>query len=142
MRQVRANDRVTIHYTGTLASGEVFDSSDGHDPLVFTAGVGEVIPGFDQAVLGMEEGQEKTVTIPPEEAYGPRQEELLLEIPREELPAEMNPQVGEIYQMGQEPDMVMEAQVVAVDHESITLDANHPLAGEALTFRLRLVAIG
>ena len=140
MAQAKQGDTVRVHYTGTLESGEEFDSSRGGDPLTFTVGAGTVIPGFDEAVAGMQVGEEKRVTIEPENAYGPRREELTLRVPREELPTDLQLHEGAQLRMEQ-GDQVMIVTVRELDEESVTLDANHALAGEALTFDLRLVEI-
>lgn len=140
MAQAKRGDTVRVHYTGTLDDGHEFDSSRGLDPLTFTLGTGSVIQGFDDAVTGMAVGDEKRVTIPAEEAYGPRREELTLQLPRSELPAEMEIEEGTQLRMEQ-GDQSIVVTVRQLDEESVTLDANHPLAGEALTFELRLVDI-
>jgi peptidylprolyl isomerase len=140
MAKAKSGDTVRVHYTGTLDNGQQFDSSRGGDPLTFTLGEGNVIAGFDQAVSGMEVGDEKRVTIPAEEAYGPRREELTLRMPREELPNDLELYEGAQLRMEQ-GEQVMIVTVRSVDDESVTLDANHALAGEALTFDLQLVEI-
>jgi peptidylprolyl isomerase len=142
MTTAKSGDTVKIHYTGTLDNGTQFDSSEGREPLEFALGGGQVIPGFDKAVDGMAVGESKTVTIPAEEAYGQRHEQLVQEVPRSALPEEMEPAVGMQLQ-SQSPDgQVMNLVVTEVADESITVDANHPLAGQALTFAIELVAIG
>jgi peptidylprolyl isomerase len=140
MAQAKRGDTVRVHYTGTLDDGQEFDSSRGLDPLTFTLGTGSVIQGFDDAVTGMAVGDEKRVTIPAEEAYGPRREELTLQLPRAELPADMEIEEGTQLRMEQ-GDQSIVVTVRQLDEESVTLDANHPLAGESLTFELRLVDI-
>lgn len=140
MAQAKRGDTVRVHYTGTLDSGEEFDSSRGTDPLTFTLGEGAVIQGFDDAVDGMQVGDEKRVTIPAREAYGPRREELTLRLPRSELPPELDLEIGTQLRMEQGSEVVV-VTVRDLDDETVTLDANHPLAGEALTFDLRLVEI-
>jgi peptidylprolyl isomerase len=140
MAQAKSGDTVRVHYTGTLDNGEEFDSSRGGDPLTFTLGEGNVIAGFDRAVSGMNVGDEKRVTIAAEDAYGPRREELTLRVPREELPTDLQLYEGAQLRMEQ-GDQAMVVTVRAMDAESVTLDANHALAGEALTFDLRLVEI-
>jgi peptidylprolyl isomerase len=128
---------VKVHYRGTLQDGTEFDSSDGRDPLEFTLGEGQVIPGFEQAVEGMEVGEKKTVTIPADEAYGKRFDEAVQQVPRTIFPEE--PEVGEIVSlMTQEGQEVM-ATVAGLADTEVTLDFNHPLAGEDLTFELELV---
>ena len=140
MVQAKSGDTVRVHYTGTLADGEVFDSSEGHDPLQFTLGEGSVIQGFDDAVTGMQVGEEKTVTIPADEAYGPQRDEMLLRVPRSEFPPDLEVEVGQQLQMAQ-GDNVFVVTVREVGSDAVTLDANHALAGKDLTFKLRLVEI-
>jgi peptidylprolyl isomerase len=140
MAKAKSGDTVRVHYTGTLNDGQQFDTSRGGEPLTFTLGEGNVIAGFDQAVSGMEVGDEKRVTIPAEEAYGPHREELTLRVPREELPTDLQLYEGAQLRMEQ-GDQVMVVTVRSLDAESVTLDANHALAGEALTFDLQLVEI-
>lgn len=141
MTQAKSGDTVRIHYTGTLDDGTQFDSSAGRDPLEFALGGGQVIPGFDSAVDGMAVGDNKTVTIPADEAYGERHEQLVQQVPKSALPEEMEPSVGMQLQ-SQSPDgQVMNLVVTEVEDETITVDANHPLSGQALTFALELVEI-
>ena len=141
MTQAKTGDTVRIHYTGTLDDGSQFDSSDGRDPLEFALGGGQVIPGFDTAVDGMAVGENKSVTIQPEEAYGERHDQLVQQVPRSSLPEDMEPAVGMQLQ-SQGPDgQVMNLVVTEVEDDSITVDANHPLAGQALTFAIELVEI-
>ena len=138
MSQVKNGDTVKVHYTGTLADGTVFDSSLEREPLEFTLGEGQLIPGFEKTVLGMSAGESRTVTIPAEEAYGPYREEMVLEVPRTQLPADMQPQVGMQLQVGEEQGEGMLVQITQVTDTNITLDANHPLAGKDLTFNIQL----
>ena len=141
MTQAKSGDTVRIHYTGTLEDGTQFDSSDGRDPLEFALGGGQVIPGFDTAVDGMAVGENKSVTIQPEEAYGERHDQLEQQVPRTSLPEDMEPAVGMQLQ-SQSPDgQVMNLVVTEIEDDSITVDANHPLAGQALTFAIELVEI-
>ena len=140
MTQAKQGDTVRVHYTGTLEDGQEFDSSRGLDPLTFTIGAGSVIQGFDDAVTGMAEGDEKRVTIAAEDAYGPRRDELTLQLPRAELPPDLELEEGSQLRMEQGDQSVV-VTVRALDDVTVTLDANHPLAGEALTFDLRLVEI-
>lgn len=140
MAKAKSGDTVRVHYTGTLDNGEQFDSSRGGEPLTFTLGEGNVIAGFDQAVSGMEVGDEKRVTIPADEAYGPRREELTVRVGREELPSDLELYEGAQLRMEQ-GDQVMIVTVRTLDDDGVTLDANHALAGEALTFDLELVEI-
>jgi len=141
MSQAKSGDTVKIHYTGTLDDGTEFDSSAGREPLEFALGGGQVIAGFDNAVDGMSVGENKTVTIPPGEAYGDRHEQLVQEVPKTSLPDDMQPEVGMQLQ-SQSPDgQIMNLVIADVADESITVDANHPLAGQALTFAIELVEI-
>ena len=141
MSQVASGNTVRVHYTGTLGDGTQFDSSAGRDPLEFALGGGQVIPGFDAAVTGMSVGDEKTVTIEPDDAYGERHEQLVQQVPRNTLPDSIDPAIGMQLQ-SQSPDgQVMNLVIVEVEEESITLDANHPLSGHALTFDIELVEI-
>lgn len=140
MPPARPGDTVRIHYTGTLADGRVFDSSRDRAPLAFTLGSGQVIAGFDAAVDGMAVGETRTVTIPAAQAYGAHRPELVRELPRAQLPAHLAPAVGQQLQVGGGPQPMV-VTVRAVTAESVVLDGNHPLAGEALTFALELVAI-
>ena len=141
MSQAKSGDTVKIHYTGTLDDGTKFDSSAGREPLEFAIGSGQVIPGFDNAVDGMTVGDNKTVTIPAGEAYGERHDQLVQEVPKSALPEDMEPEVGMQLQ-SQGPDgQVMNLLVTAVEVESITIDGNHPLAGQSLTFAIELVEI-
>ena len=141
MSQAKSGDTVKIHYTGTLEDGTEFDSSAGREPLEFALGGGQVIPGFDSAVDGMAVGDSKTVTIPPGEAYGERHDQLVQAVPKTELPEDMKPEVGMQLQ-SQSPDgQVMNLMVTEVAEEKVTVDGNHPLAGQALTFAIELVEI-
>jgi peptidylprolyl isomerase len=141
MQAANTGDTVRVHYTGKLEDGSVFDTSAGRDPLEFRLGGGEVIPGFEEAITGMAPGDERRVTIPAAEAYGPRREELILVVSRSELPAELEPEVGQQLQMSQDgQDFVV--TISDVTAQDVVLDANHPLAGEDLTFELQLVDIG
>ena len=141
MAAAKSGDTVRIHYTGTLGDGTQFDSSAGRDPLEFALGGGQVIPGFDSAVTGMAVGDQKTVTIEPDDANGQRHEQLVQQVPRDTLPDNIDPTVGMQLQ-SQSPDgQVMNLVIVEMNDESITLDANHPLSGQALTFAIELVEI-
>lgn len=142
MAQAKQNDTVKVHYKGTLENGEVFDSSEGRDPLQFTLGTGQVIPGFDNGITGMEINEEKTIKIPAADAYGEVNEQLVQKVPRTALSDEIQPEVGlklvSKTPEGQEIPIV----VTEVAEEDITIDANHPLAGEDLTFEVKLLEIG
>lgn len=136
----KSGDTVRVHYTGKLEDGSVFDTSDGRDPLEFTVGSGQVIPGFDQAVAGMSPGEEREVRIPAEQAYGDRKDDLVIVVERAQLPPDIDPEVGQQLQLSQEGRAFV-VQVADVTPGNITLDANHPLAGQDLTFELQLVGI-
>ena len=141
MSQAKSGDTVKIHYTGTLDDGTEFDSSSGREPLEFSLGGGQVIAGFDSAVDGMSVGESKTVTIAPGEAYGERHEQLIQEVPKTSLPDDMKPEVGMQLQSQSPEGQIMNLVIAEVADESITVDANHPLAGQALTFAIELVEI-
>jgi peptidylprolyl isomerase len=140
MQSAKAGDTVRVHYRGTLDDGSVFDSSEGRDPLQFTLGSGQVIPGFDNAVTGMNVGDERTVTIPAAEAYGTHRDDLVLVVGRDNLPPDLQVQIGDRLQLDQGGHAFTVIVTDLTDHE-ITLDANHPLAGRNLTFALQLVEI-
>lgn len=139
MAETKYGDVVRVHYTGRLDDGTVFDSSVGRDPLQFTIGNGEIIPGFEQAVIGMKPGEEKTIKILSDEAYGPHNEEMVMEIDRDQFPADLNLRVGLQLQMHQENGRSFPVMVVNISETYVTLDANHPLAGKDLTFDIALV---
>jgi peptidylprolyl isomerase len=141
IKMVKNGDTVQVHYTGTLNDGTVFDSSEGREPLQFTAGEHSMIAGFEKAVYGMEVGQTKKVTIPANEAYGQHREDMILEVGRDRLPPGMNPQVGEQLQMRDQSGGARIVTVTRLSEGSITLDANHPLAGKDLTFEIKLVEV-
>jgi peptidylprolyl isomerase len=141
MAEAKQGDTVHVHYTGRLADGTTFDSSQDRDPLEITLGQGAVIPGFEKAVEGMAVGDQKTAAIPVDEAYGPRRDELVMDVPRTQLPDGLDPKPGEQLRM-QTPDGQAVPVVVAdASDETIKIDANHPLAGKDLTFDLLLVKI-
>jgi len=142
MKQAQAGDTVRIHYSGTLNDGTQFDTSEGSDHLEFAVGSGTVIAGFDTAVEGMAVGESKSVKIPPEEAYGPRHDQLVQEVPKTALPDDIAPAVGMQLQGKSADGQVMNLVVTDVGEAEITVDANHPLAGQELTFDIELVEIG
>jgi peptidylprolyl isomerase len=141
MPTATTGDTVHVHYTGRLDDGTVFDSSQGRDPLAFTVGAGQVIPGFDDAVTGMQVGDSKTVRLGAGEAYGKRRDDLRLDVPSAQLPDDVEPRVGMELELRGQDGQPVPVRVAAVDDETVTLDANHPLAGQALTFDVELVAI-
>jgi peptidylprolyl isomerase len=141
MSQAKPGDIVKIHYTGTLDDGTQFDSSSGREPLEFELGSGKVIPGFEKAVEGMAVGENKSVNIPPEEAYGPRHDQMIQDVPRNALPDDLEPVEGMALQAQGQDGRVINLTVTAVQDESITVDGNHPLAGQALNFEIELIDI-
>jgi FKBP-type peptidyl-prolyl cis-trans isomerase 2 len=141
MPQAKSGDKVKVHYTGKLEDNTVFDSSKDRPPLEFTIGSGSIIPGFENAVIGMETGQSKTFTIPPDEAYGQPRDELKMEVNKSDFPDDITPEVGQQLQMKRADGNVINVVVANMEGEKVTLDANHPLAGKALTFDIELVEI-
>jgi peptidylprolyl isomerase len=137
----KKGDTVKVDYTGTLGDGTQFDSSIGREPLQFTVGAGQMIAGFDAAVVGMKVGEKKTVTIPAAKAYGERDESLVFQVDRAKLPANINPQVGMKLQMTQNDGSNIVVTITKVDESKVTMDANHELAGKDLTFEITMVEI-
>ena len=144
MRKVQLGDVVSIHCVGRLENGEVFESTEGGPPFQFQVGSPEIIPGLSEAVLGMSEGEEKEVTLPPEKAFGARDERLVKVVPREALNLDTEPQVGMMLNLvfnTEQGEVTLPATIVNLDEENITLDLNPPLAGENVTFYIKLVEI-
>ena len=141
MQQAQTGDKVKVHYNGKLRSGETFDSSNGRDPLEFTLGKGDVIKGFDEGVKGMKVGDKKTVEIPVGDAYGERQDEMLIEFPKDQFPQDMTPEVGAQLMMSNGSGQSFPVIITEVKNDSVVLDANHPLAGQDLIFDIELVEI-
>lgn len=137
----RQGDKVKVHYRGRLEDGSEFDTSVGSDPLVFMIGSGEVIPGFEEAATGMAIGEMKTFSIAPEQAYGPHRDELVVEMPAECFPEDIVPEPGMQLKLVDENGDEIPVIVIDVDEESVTLDANHPLAGKVLTFDIEMLEI-
>jgi peptidylprolyl isomerase len=135
-------DLVRVHYKGTLADGTVFDSSEGREPLEFTLGQGMVIPGFEKAVTGLEVGSSVVRTIPADEAYGPLREEMVINVPKEQFPPDMPLELGQELQLDAPGGGIVVAQIVGIEDDGVVIDANHPLAGEDLTFSITLESIG
>lgn len=139
MAKAKEGDTVKVNYNGSLNDGTVFDSSyQREEPLKFTIGSRDVIPGFEDQVKGMEIGESKTFTVPSKEAYGQRSDELVIDIERERVPEDIDPQEGMVLQVKGEDGSVSNVQVVGVTDEKVTLDANHPLAGQDLNFEIKL----
>lgn len=141
MSKVKEKDTVKVHYTGKLANGEVFDSSADREPIEFTLGEGQIIPGFEKGIIDMAVEDKKTISVPVKEAYGERREELIQEVPKEQLPPEIKPEVGMALMSRTPEGQEMRVTVAEVKDDSIMIDANHPLAGEELTFEVQLVEI-
>ena len=141
MTQAKNGDVVAIHYTGRLSDGTIFDTSEGGTPLSFTLGSGQVIPGFEEAALGMEEGDSKTVTIPEEKAYGSYDAEKVINFPADRIPHDIQPEVGMQLQLQGQDGQPVIVRVTEITEEHVRLDANPPLAGKELTFDLELVTI-
>lgn len=139
--QAKKGDTVHVHYRGTLDDGTEFDSSEGSEPIVFTIGAGQVIPGFENAIEGMSAGDKKTEKIEAGNAYGERRDELVFTVSRDQMPEETDVEVGDMLRVGFPDGSNAAVQVTAADDQSVTLDANHPLAGKNLTFELELVSI-
>ncbi len=139
---VRRGDRVRVHFTGTLEGGEVFDSSRDGEPLEFTLGAGEVIRGVERAVEGMAVGETKTITVPPEEAYGPQHDDQVVVVDRSSLPADLEPEVGMVMEASSTgKGVIAYVTIIEVDGDRVTLDANHELAGKTLNYEITLVEI-
>ncbi|MBW2263126.1 MAG: peptidylprolyl isomerase [Deltaproteobacteria bacterium] len=141
MAQARHGDTVKVHYTGRLEDGSVFDTSEGRDPLSFKLGEGMVIAGFEDAVLGMSPGKTRTEKISPIKAYGVHQKELIMEVERANIPEENDIEVGQSLVIGNEQGQTLNALVIEITEDMVTLDANHPLAGKTLEFTIELVEI-
>ena len=141
MEQVQNGVFVSVEYTGTLANGEVFDTSKDRQPLEVHMGAGRMIPGFEQALLGMTLNEKKTFTLDAEEAYGSRDDRLMREFPRNSAPSGTVPEVGQLVALQTPDGQQIPAKIVKVDDQNITLDMNHPLAGESLTFAVEVVGI-
>jgi FKBP-type peptidyl-prolyl cis-trans isomerase 2 len=141
MQQVKNGDTIKVHYHGRLENGETFDSSEGREPLEFEVGSGMVIKGFDEGVMGMAVGDKKTLRIPVDDAYGPKNEEMIIEFPKDRFPDDMQAEVGMPLTMSDGSGQNFRVIIKEVKDDSVVLDANHPLAGEDLTFDLELVEI-
>jgi FKBP-type peptidyl-prolyl cis-trans isomerase 2 len=141
MQQVQNGDKVKVHYHGKLRSGETFDSSEGREPLEFTVGGGQVIPGFDQGVMGMQVGDKRTVEIDVVNAYGEKSAEMIIEFPKDQFPPDINAEAGTQLMMNNGQGQSFPVTITEVKDETVMLDANHPLAGQDLIFDIELVEI-
>ena len=141
MAQAKRGDNVTVHYTGKLTDGTIFHSTDGKDPLICTLGSGQLILGLEEEIIGMSQGESKTVTIPQDKAYGPRNEQKVIDIPRAQLPSEVEPEVGVLIQLQVLSNQPITAHITGITDEYVTVDSNPPLAGQDLIFDIQLVTI-
>ncbi|MFT5697278.1 MAG: peptidylprolyl isomerase [Desulforhopalus sp.] len=142
MAEIQNGDKVTVHYVGKLADGSIFDSTVGEEPFVFTLGEDDLIDGFVNAIQTMSVGEKKTVTLSVEEAYGEWHEDMVIEVPRAEMPDDLELEVGDELEVTDEEEEPMLVMISEMTDVTVTLDGNPPLAGEALTFELELVAVG
>lgn len=141
MSKAKNGDNVKVHYKGKLTSGEQFDSSEGRDPLAFKVGAGQMIKGFDEAIPGMAVGEKKTINIAPENAYGPKNEEAIVEFPKSNIPTDMKLEPGMKLQLRNQDGQPIPVTVAEVKDDIVVLDANHELAGKELVFDIELVEI-
>jgi len=141
MAQAKHGDTVKVHYTGKLEDGTVFDTSINRDPLQFTIGEGQIIPGFEQAVVGMNPGESKTTKVPADKAYGSHHKKRVLVVDRNQFPVDLKPEVGQKLQIRRTDGQTIVVTVTDVSESSVTLDANHPLAGKDLTFDIQLIEL-
>lgn len=141
MSKAKDGDTVKVHYTGTLENGEVFDTSKEREPLEFQLGEGQLIPGFEKAVIGMGEGDSTTVEIPSDEAYGEVREDLVINVPKDQLPEEVEPKIGMQLQVNQQNGQPIPVRITEIKDEELILDANHPLAGKDLKFEIELLEV-
>lgn len=141
MSQAKKGDTVKVHYTGTLTDGTEFDSSEGREPLEFTIGENQVIAGFEKAVIGMSPGETVRIEIKVDDAYGPRNADLVATVSRDQLPEGFKPAIGQQLQLTRDDNSSLIVSIIDISETEVTLDANHPLAGEDLTFSIELVEI-
>ena len=139
MATIKEGDTVKVHYTGKVSDGSVFDSSKEREPLEFTIGEGKLIPGFEKAVVGMDVGDSNTVTIPSDEAYGEKRDDMVVDVEKNQIPEDIKPEVGQQLQIQQKDGNPIPVVVTDVTDDSVKLDANHPLAGEDLTFEIEVI---
>lgn len=141
MAQAKHGDTVNVHYTGRLDDDTVFETSQGRDPLQFTIGVDQLLPAFEETVIGMNPGESRTTNIPSDEAYGPYHEGMVVKVDRQRFPDNLDPEIGQELEVHQNDGQIVPVTVTDVSESSVTLDGNHPLAGKDLTFEIRLVEI-
>lgn len=141
MAEAKEGDEVQVHYTGKLEDGTVFDTSEDGEPLSFTIGEERVIPGFEEAVTGMEPGDSKTTEVDPEQAYGEHREDMVMEMEKDQIPSEVDPEVGQQLQLRLENGQTVPVLITALGEDTVTIDANHPLAGRKLIFEIEVVDV-
>jgi peptidylprolyl isomerase len=141
MAQAKMGDTVKVHYNGKLDTGVLFDTSEGSDPLQFELGSGCLISGFEEAIIGMSPGESKTVNIPPEKAYGKYREDRVIKIDKKDLPEDIVPAEGMTLEVSASNGVMVPVQITEIKGDTITLDANHPLSEQTLTFEIQLVEI-
>ena len=141
MAEAKEGDEVQVHYTGKLEDGTVFDTSEDGEPLSFTIGEERVIPGFEEAVTGMAPGDSKTTEVEPEQAYGEHREDMVMEMEKDQIPSEVDPEVGQQLQLRLENGQTVPVLITALGEDTVTIDANHPLAGRKLIFDIELVDV-
>jgi peptidylprolyl isomerase len=142
MAEAKIGDTVRMHYTGKLTDGSVFDSSEGSDPLEFELGAGMLIPGLERDIIGMAVGEKSTISVSPEDAYGPHQADAVRDVPRNSIPAEIELAVGANLHATTQEGRQIQLEIVSFDDDIVTLDSNHPLAGKDLVFDVEIVSIG
>lgn len=141
MEKVENGAYVSVHYTGTLGNGEVFDTSSGREPMEVCMGAGQLIKGFEDQLMGMALNEKRTFTLAPEDAYGPRNDSMMHSVPRSEVPADLDVQIGMMIGLSTPEGHHVPARIVKMDDQELTMDLNHPLAGESLTFEIEVVGI-
>ncbi len=141
MATIKEGDTVKVHYTGKIENGTIFDSSKEREPLEFTIGEGKLIPGFEKAIVGMNVGDSNTVTIPSDEAYGEKRDDMVVDVNRDQIPEDIKPEVGQQLQIQQKDGDAIPVVITDVTDDAVKLDANHPLAGEDLTFEIEIVEV-
>lgn len=141
MKEAKNGDTVKVHYTGKFEDGSVFDSSENRDPLEFTIGSGQVIKGFEEAVEGMKQGEKTTASIPSKNAYGPRRDDMVIEVDKNQLHPDVEPEKGMQLQMQMPNGQPIVATIIDINEKTLKLDANHPLAGKDLNFDIELIEI-
>ena len=141
MKKAATGNTVKVHYTGRLEDGTVFDTSEWRDPLMFTIGRKQMIPGFEAGVIGMEEGEKKMINIPSDAAYGPYRDDMVLDFPREHVPTDVELEIGGRFSLRAEDNQVISVVIKTISDDTVTLDANHDLAGKDLIFDIELVEV-